>query len=412
MSLEYFLKDRQTILRLRQSSLGTYLDLFAEWLCSAGYGKAVGGLHIRIVGGYSQWIKSNHILVEKLTSEHLQKYLRYRSRKKQCQRDYDASALKQFMSFLQQKGVIAEKIAPEQLDPGKQLVGGFVNYLQRERALAATTIKYYRIWVELFLTDYFAVNANLSMLSAMDIISFVQREAACRGKQAKQITTALRSFLRYARYQGYIEIDLAVAVPAVADRSKGAIPKALSPNQVELFLSKCNHRTAMDHRDYAMFLLLARLGLRAAEVVSLKLDDIDWQAGCITVHGKGSHWTQLPLPTDVGEALVAYLTNGRPSTSIRSIFLRVKAPIAGISPSTVSTQVQRALVLAEIDSPKKGAHQFRHTLATEMLRRGASLAEIGEILRHRSSRATEIYAKVDLDSLNKVALPWPGGEHE
>jgi len=252
---------------------------------------------------------------------------------------------------------------------------------------------------------------NLFALCAADVIGFIQCQAACLHIiRAKQMTAALRSFLQYARYQGYINIDLSASVPTVANWSKASIPKSLPPDQVELVLAHCDRQTAVGRRDYAILLLLARLGLRAGEIVSLSLDDIDWQAGLITVRGKSNHLSQLPLPIDVGEAIVAYLQNGRPLSTSRALFLRGQAPITSFKgPAAVSKLVRHALIRAGIDSPYKGAHQFRHTLATEMLRQGASLAEIGELLRHRNPQTTTIYAKVDLVSLRKLALPWPGG---
>jgi integrase len=157
-------------------------------------------------------------------------------------------------------------------------------------------------------------------------------------------------------------------------------------------------------------LLLARLGLRAGEVAFLKLEDIDWEAGCLNVRGKGGYRSALPLPVEVGEAIATYLQTGRPASSSRFVFLRAKAPIQGFkSQIAVLSVVRHALARAGIDSPRKGAHQFRHALACEMLRQGASLPEIGQILRHRSPQTTAIYAKVDLASLRTLALPWPGG---
>jgi site-specific recombinase XerD len=163
-------------------------------------------------------------------------------------------------------------------------------------------------------------------------------------------------------------------------------------------------------RDYAILLLLARLGLRSGEVTSLELDDIDWQDGCFSVHGKSGRRTQLPLPKDVGDAIVAYLRHGRPRSSSRRVFLRARAPFRGfLRQSAVGTVVRRALLRAGIEAPTTGAHQFRHGLATQMLRQGASLAEIGELLGHRSPETTKIYTKVDLEALRTLALPWPGG---
>jgi integrase len=175
-------------------------------------------------------------------------------------------------------------------------------------------------------------------------------------------------------------------------------------------LARIDRHTAVGRRDYAILLLLARLGLRSSEVVFLDLEDIDWKDGSLSVRGKGGRRLRLPLPADVGEAIVAYLRHGRPPSSSRRVFLRARAPLRGfLGPSAVGTIVRHALLRAGIDAPTTGAHQFRHGLATEMLRHGASLGEIGELLGHRSPETTKIYTKVDLDALRSLALPWPGG---
>jgi site-specific recombinase XerD len=203
---------------------------------------------------------------------------------------------------------------------------------------------------------------------------------------------------------------LITAVPIVANWSMPLIPRAISSDQVREVLSHVDRRTVVGRRDYAILLLLARLGLRAGEIVSLELEDIDWNASCVSVRGKGGRRNQLPLPKDVGDAIVAYLQHGRPRTTCRRVFLRATAPLRGfLGPSAVSTVVRHALVSAGVQAPTRGAHQFRHGLASEMLRHGASLAEIGELLGHRSPETTKIYAKVDLEVLRTLALRWPGG---
>lgn len=175
-------------------------------------------------------------------------------------------------------------------------------------------------------------------------------------------------------------------------------------------LSQCKRETADGKRNYAVLLMLARLGLRACEIVALTLDDINWDDGLLTIRCKGGRWAQLPMPTDVGEAIAIYVRSGRPRIQCRRVFLRHRAPIRGFAHSiTVSTIVRRALIRGGIDSVRKGAHLFRHTLATDLLRQGASLDEIGELLRHKSPNTTAVYAKVDLIALRTLALPWPGG---
>ncbi len=222
--------------------------------------------------------------------------------------------------------------------------------------------------------------------------------------------TALRSFLQYGRYCGDIVIDLHTCVPTVANWSMAGIPRSISPTQVHQLLDGCDRQSATGRRDYAMLLLISRLGLRASEVVNLTLDDLDWTEGAIDIRGPAQRVDRLPLPADVGAALVDYLRHARPDCASRNVFLRSRAPRrALLGPSAVSCIVLRALRRAGIDSPTKGAHLLRHSLATQMLGGGASLGEIAEILRHRNPQTTMIYAKVDLVSLHTLALAWPGG---
>jgi site-specific recombinase XerD len=189
-----------------------------------------------------------------------------------------------------------------------------------------------------------------------------------------------------------------------------SIPRAIPAEAVHRLLASINQRTATGRRDYAILLVLARLGLRAGEVVRLELEDIDWNAGSLSVQGKGDQRCALPLPVEVGAAIAAYLRYGRPPSNSRRVFLRAKAPIRGLlGAQAISSLVRHNLIRADIQAPTHGAHQFRHALATEMLGHGASLTEIGEVLRHRNPQTTMIYAKVDLESLRTLALPWPGG---
>jgi site-specific recombinase XerD len=284
--------------------------------------------------------------------------------------------------------------------------------LREERGLASYTITNYVPFVRCFLKDRFGNGrVMLSRLCAGDVVRFVQRQAPrLHLKRAKLLTTALRSFLRYARYRGDITLDLAAAVPVVANWSMSTIPRAIQADQVRQLLARIGRRTAIGRRDYAILLLLARLGLRSSEVVFLELGDIDWKAGCLSVHGKSGRRTELPLPRDVGEAIAAYLRHGRPRSASRRVFLRGKAPIRGfLGPSAIASIVLHAIQRTGIDAPTKGAHQFRHALATQMLHRGASLSEIGDLLGHRSPETTKIYTKVNLDALRRLAVPWAGG---
>ena len=409
MSLKLFLKDIKTMSSLRQGPFGLHLDAFAQRLCDQGYSYAVGGLHIRLIDNFGRWLKLKRVSVKEISSKHVERYVRCRRRRRQPN-GCDASALKHFIKFLQEKGVIAEERAARPQTSLELVTEEFVHYLLQERALSPATGQNYREFVQDFLRDRFGTRiVNFTSLCAADILRFVQSRADGYSRRARIMPTALRSFFRYLQYKGLIETDLASAVPSVAQWSMASVPKALSSSQIELLIASRKGTAALERRDYATFLLLARLGLRAGEVVALTLDDIDWQEGCITVRGKGGSCTKMPLPADIGEAIADYLLDGRPTSKLRHVFLSAKAPVTHLTPSGLSTRVEDALDAAGIDAPNHGSHLFRHSLATNMLRNGASLAEIGELLRHRSTQTTEIYAKVDFDSLGQLALPWPGG---
>lgn len=297
--------------------------------------------------------------------------------------------------------------------PARRVRQEFERYLQHERGLASASIRLYGDAVGRFLDHIFGHSeVRLGELRAADIVRFVQAEAARlqHPKRAKNVTSALRSFLQYGRYRGDIVDDLHACVPTVANWSMAGIPRSISAGEVRSLLASCDPHSAVGRRDYAMLMLLSRLGLRAGEVVDLRLDDLDWNDASIRIRGPAGRCDRLPLPADVGAALVEYLKDGRPACSVRNVFVRSRAPRMALrGPSAVSCLVCRALQRAGIDSPTKGAHLLRHSLATQMLGGGASLGEIAEILRHRNPQTTTIYAKVDLVSLQALALPWPEG---
>jgi site-specific recombinase XerD len=221
---------------------------------------------------------------------------------------------------------------------------------------------------------------------------------------------ALRAFFRFLRLQGLLDLDFSAAVPSAPHWRLQALPASLQPHQVNTLFKQCDRQTPVGRRDFAILRLMIRLGLRSGEVASLTLDDIDWPAGEISVRGKGNRQHRLPLPQDVGEALIQYLKRGRPRCASRRLFIRARAPYTGLKNNgCVSTRVKCALIRAGLHSPRQGSHLLRHTAATLMLRRGASLFEIGQILNHRHPDATAIYAKVDLAQLRPLAQRWPGG---
>lgn len=408
--MNVLLKNPETLQHMHEGPLGKYIDCYAAELCAEGYAQQSAEMQIRLVADFSHWLAKHRISAPQITAEHFQPYLRSRAQFRRPGRS-DLAALKRLLNLLLRQEVIPEP-SLRVATPAEQLVDEFRLYLRQERALASATLTYYTSFVSEFLADRFGTGpVALLALSAADVTGFVQRRAASiHSKRVQLMTTALRSFLRFSRYRGDLSTNLAACVPSVANWSQSTLPRALPPGQVQPLLASCNRRTAVGRRDYAILLLLARLGLRAGEVTTLTLEDLDWQAGLITVRGKGGRHSQLPLPQDVGEAIADYLRNGRPQAASRCVFLRAKAPVRSFKGSqAIGSVVKHALTRAGIDSPRKGAHQFRHGLASQMLRQGASLAEIGEVLRHQSPQTTAIYAKVDFTSLVTLALPWPGG---
>ena len=392
--------------------LAGYIGSFAESLTEQGYSQASIHRQVLLAACLSRWLKQRGVGVRRICSDHPVLYLRYRARHVSPWPG-DSAALRHLTDFLRREGVIpGEKRPACRLSPVEQCTQAFELYLREVRALARATIINYVPFIRAFLKGRFGHGrVTLSRLCAGDVVGFVRRQALrLHLKRAKLMTSALRSFLRYARYLGELTLDLSAAVPIVANWSMTSIPRAISADHVRQLLASIDRRTAIGRRDYAVLLLLARLGLRSGEVACLELDDIDWKIGRLVVRSKGARRLELPLPTEVGKAIVAYLRHGRPRSTSRRVFLRAKAPIRGfLGASGIGSIVRHSLERAGINAPTAGAHQFRHGLATEMLRQGASLSEIGELLGHRHPQTTMIYSKVDLKALRTLALPWPGG---
>lgn len=410
--MKYVVNDKVVLSRPPEGPLAPHIGSFTDWVSEQGYAASSLWQRVHLAACFSGWLGEQGIRLQSISSEHLGQYLRHRARRLRPGRS-DAAALRDFIGFLRRQDVIpAEKEPLRRLTQVEECVSAFERYLSEERVLAGATIVNYVPFIRRFLDNRFGKGrVTIGGLCAGDVVRFVQHAAPLlHMKRAKLLTSALRSFLQYARYRGDITLDLAAAVPPVANWSMTSMPRAIPADQVRKLLGSINRHTAIGRRDYAILLLLARLGLRSSEVALLDLDDMDWKAGRFSVRGKSGRRTELPLPNDVGKAIVEYLQHGRPRSTSRRVFLRGKAPIRGfLGQSAIGSLVRHALKRAGIQAPTMGAHQFRHALAVDMLRRGASLAEIGEVLGHRNPQTTSIYAKVDLDALRKLALPWPGG---
>jgi integrase/recombinase XerD len=378
---------------------------FAGFLAEAGYTPLSAANQVRVLAHLSRWMVGRGVSPEGLTGERLGEFLAAR-------RDagytcwLSERGLAPLAAFLRGVGVVpaAERAAPA--GAADVLLGRYRAYLEAERGLAAGTVRYCTDEARVFLAGR---EGRLAGLDAAEVSGFVA--AQCRRRStgsAKILVTALRSLLRFLVVEGVVAPGLQDAVPAVAGWRGGGLPKALPDGQIAALLAACDQETATGRRDFAVLTLLARLGLRACEASALELGDIDWRAGTVTVRGKGRREEQLPLPADAGEALAGYLHSGRPAGGAsRRVFLVSRAPGGGLSAGAVIAIVRRACVRAGL--PEAGAHRLRHTAATGMLRAGAPLAEIGQVLRHRSAATTAIYAKVDHGALTQLALPWPGG---
>ncbi|TGQ12718.1 site-specific integrase [Mesorhizobium sp. M00.F.Ca.ET.217.01.1.1] len=406
--MKYFINDDLALSRPPEGPVAIYIVPFAEWLGDRGYGLVSMRNQVLMAAGFSTWLRQKGIELSDVSEEYAERYLLDRA---QRPKRGDDTALRHLLAFLRRQNAIAEEKAEYNPSPVEQHVLAYQRYLQDARALSRQTIINYGPVARDFLNFRFRDGeVSLAQLRAVDVTDFVQRKVPrLNMRSAKIITTGLRSFLSYARYRGDITSDLAAAVPIVANWSLSSIPRAIGRDEVARLLASIDRDTPIGCRDYAMILALARLGLRSSEVVSLELGDIDWVTGQIRVRGKNGQRNDLPLPADVGEAIADYLRKARPRNASRRVFLRDKAPIEGFKgPSGLGCVVRRALKRAGIDAPTTGAHQFRHGLASEMLGGGASLGEIGEVLGHRHVQTTAIYAKVDLDALRTLALPWPG----
>ena len=391
--MEQFYKDPRTPLRMREGPLGAYVDDLGRQLSEEGYARASARYALQLVADLGRWIARRKVVAGQLTPEHLECYLEHRSRHRHY-RSGDAAIVRRLLKLLREKG-IAPAAAPIERSTAQRLEEEFRLYLQRERRLASATVFHYLVFAKRFLAQCFADGeVRLDSLRAADVVGFVQREAARlhHPKRSKLMTTALRSFLQYARYRGLISIDLRSSVPTVASWSMASLPKALSSDEVQRLLAHCDRHTAVGRRNWAILLLLARLGLRAGEVVGLAFEDLDWEAGELCIRANGGNSDRLPIPQDVGAALAEYLRHSRPACSSRRVFVRMRAPHRELASSVaICCIVRRALERAGLDPPHKGAHLLRHSVATHMLRHGASLTEIGELLRHRNQQTTMIY---------------------
>lgn len=412
--LANFLPNGAAIERLKGGLFGPYLDSFVATRCQLGYARSTVREHLRLLDALGRWLGRNSLALVDLHEPIIHRFLEERRRQGRRRRT-DAPALQSFLEHLRDKEAIASPAPAVDASPLATLRQRYENYLRKERGLSPVTVTRYWPFIRRFLVERFG-NASLCLREVVphDISTFLLRRAGSGSpKVAQLMVTALRSFFRFLFRYAETDRDLAAAVPTVPHWRLAEVPKYLSPAEVEQVIQACQRDTSWARRDHAIILLLARLGLRASEVIALELDDVDWRAGVLTVRGKGGYHDRLPLPADVGGAMAIYLRHHRPPCTTRRLFIRTKAPHRGFAqPSSIGALVGRALTRAGLQPDFKGSHILRHSLATGMLRAGASLGEIGELLRHRVPNTTEIYAKVDIQGLRSLAQPWPTKEGE
>jgi site-specific recombinase XerD len=392
--------------RVRVSGpLAEHAPGFAGFLAEAGYRPLSAANQVRLLAHLSRWMEGRGLSPEDLTGGRLGEFLAAR-REAGYKCWLSERGLAPLTAFLRGLGAVPAAGPAAAAGAAGVLLGRYRGYLEVERGLAASTVRYCTDEARGFLAGR---EDRLAGLGAAEVSGFVADQCRRRSTgSAKILVTALRSLLRFLVLEGLVTPGLQDAVPAVAGWRGGGLPKALPDGQVAALLASCDRDTATGRRDFAVLVLLSRLGLRACEASALELGDIDWRAGTVTVRGKGRRDERLPLPADAGEALAGYLRGGRPAGGgSRRVFLLSRAPGGGMSPGAVKAVVRNACRRAGL--PGAGAHRLRHSAATGMLRAGAPLAEIGQVLRHRSLSTTAIYAKVDHGALAQLAMPWPGG---
>ena len=408
--------------------LEPYQAGFEAVLADAGYTPLSAANQVRLMRHLSIWLEARELGAVGLAPAVLQEYLAHR-RAEGYTGYLSVRGLAPLLTYLRGLGAAPQSAPPGLTGPVDELLERYRRYLAGERGLVPATVRYYVADAKLFLTGWVdASGSRLDKLDAAGVSGFVVGECARRSVgSAKILVTVLRSLLRFLLLDGAVPVDLSGAVPAVAGWRGSHLPKGITPTKVQALLAWCQSpRLApgrpragqgaaararlgqlrdAGRRDQAILLLLVRLGLRAAEVARLRLDDLDWRRGEVVIRGKGRRDERLPLPADVGEAIVDYLRHDRPSVPDRALFVNVRVPYSPMTPTAVKQMVRTAGRRTGVVDVS--AHRLRHTAATQVLNAQAPLAEVGQLLRHRSAATTAIYAKVDRGRLGELAMTWP-----
>jgi site-specific recombinase XerD len=387
--------------------LEVFASGFAAELARLGYRRTPATFQLQLMAHASRWLHCERLGAGELTTDGVERFLAER-RAAGYTSYVTARAMAPLLGYLRGLGVVPAASPRVAVGAVEVLLADYGEYLAVERGLTAPAIEGYASSVRPFLAGRLRGGGlDLVELTAADVVAFVVARCPVQSRGAAKMTvTALRSLLWFLHLRGLIAGPLGDAVPSTASWRLSGLPRALEPEQLDALLGSCDRATATGRRDYAVLVMLARLGLRRGEVAALKLDDVDWCAGELQIAGKGRRAERLPLPADVGEAIVCYLQTARPATALdRSLIVRVRAPHQRLTGGGITQIVFAAAARAGLGPMH--SHRLRHTAATQMLRAGASLEEVGQVLRHRQVLTTAIYAKVDRDALRQLARPWP-----
>lgn len=408
--LEIYFKRDNTLRRLRAEPTGRYMDDFATALHTKGYGVWAGQAYLRAAAHLGIWMKQKGLSVMTLDEEVIKEFARHLSSCHCLGKNrgiYDDAVIgaDHFLNHLRGSGVVPSGV-PHKKPPLPTVIDGFARWMRQHRGVTESTLKTYQSILTKLLGT---VGETPGSYNARVLRRGVELQTTSCGRSwAKLVITTVRMFLRYLVVQGLCDANLVDALPTIAHWKRASCPDYLSKEEVKKLISACNPATAQGARAVAVLLLLIRLGLRAGDIVCLRHADIDWEQGALRLTGKGRRQSLLPLPQDVGDAILNYVEHWRPEIRDEHVFLRVNAPFAPLaSASAISSLVNRVARRARLPVSRLGAHVLRHTAASLMLRQGVSLQAIGCVLRHQSIETTILYAKVDVEMLSEIAQPWP-----
>jgi integrase/recombinase XerD len=410
--LTEFFESPQRIQEIRGGPNGCLLEGFADQMCQAGYAEITARRHIRAAEHLMYWTSRTGRTIGALDEHLIDEFVGHLNRCR-CprfgdmhRRDLQRGA-RLFLGYARGTGIWTKRLSEETIAAPPALLTAFGRWMRQQRGTCDATLYNYGLRIRELLN---AVGEDPRRFNAHNLRQFVlDTSQRCGWAAAKTCTTAVRMFLRFLIADGKCAAGLEGSIPVLAHWRLSSLPRYLQSDEVELVIASCDPSTAVGKRDRAILLLLARLGLRAGDLVQLRLGDIDWKEAGISVSGKGRRQTMMPLTQEIGDAIASYIKDGRPQTAVDALFIRSRAPFRALANhAAISVIAARAMCRAGVVCPRRGAaHVLRHSVASSMLRQGASLQEIAGVLRHRSTATTEIYAKVDVVNLRQIAQPWP-----